>query len=544
MFEQFDIDARVLEALRSKDITAPTPVQSAALPEALAGRDVLGQARTGTGKTLAFAIPIAQRLEEDNTRGRAPRALILTPTRELALQVAGEIEWLARHLNITAVYGGTGYGTQAGALKRGTDVIVATPGRAIDYLERGILDLSAVQIAVLDEADEMLSMGFEEDVEKLLGATPDERQTMLFSATLPHWARRISEQHLKDPFVVNVVRDEEVNYEELAIEAPMGRREAVLADVLHLHGGSRSIVFAGTKAETDALARNLSAKNIAAEAIHGDLNQAQRERAVERLRSGQVRVLVGTDVAARGLDIPAVDLVVHYRLPNDSASYQHRSGRTGRAGRSGKVVIFYGPRERGPLTGLERAVKRRFERAPVPQPEQVQEAKLSALLEQVDGQDEADLKVWGDVARRWIDEGNDKAVAGVLALMLGGRPPQRSLLTSEEGWVTLQLSGRPLHTPLVVRLLKEEGVGDVGRIAEAQDGAYVDVRPAEAKRLEGKDLAGAVVARATTAPEPAAPRGPRGGGRQRGGYRGKGSRPSNRRGGFRGGYRGSRGQGR
>src|SRR5690625_504098 len=183
MFEQFDIDARVLEALRSKDnITAPTPVQSAALPEALAGRDVLGQARTGTGKTLAFAIPIAQRLEEDNTRGRAPRALILTPTRELALQVAGEIEWLARHLNITAAAGGTAYGTQAGALKRGTDVVVATPGRAIDYLERGILDLSAVQIAVLDEADEMLSMGFEEDVEKLLGATPAERQTMLFSA--------------------------------------------------------------------------------------------------------------------------------------------------------------------------------------------------------------------------------------------------------------------------------------------------------------------------------------------------------------------------
>ncbi|HEX7005476.1 MAG TPA: DEAD/DEAH box helicase [Trueperaceae bacterium] len=512
MFEQYDLPESVENALRERKITSPTPVQSATLPHALAGGDVLGQARTGTGKTLAFAIPIARRLAADRSRGRPPRALVLTPTRELALQVAGELAWLARHLDITTVYGGTGYGSQAAELNRGTDVVVATPGRALDYLGRGILDLSAVEIAVLDEADEMLSMGFEEDVEKLLGATPPERQTLLFSATLPDWARRLSERHLRDPLKVNVVREEAVGYHELAIESSLGSRQSVLADVLHAHGGARSIVFANTKAETDKLAQALTQSGIPAESIHGDLNQAQRERAVERLRSGQVKVLVGTDVAARGLDIPEVDLVVHYRLPNDPGSYQHRSGRTGRAGRSGKVVIFHGPRERSALTRLERAVGRRFEHVPPPRPEEVQDAKLESLLARIEEQPAADRETWQGVAQRWLAQGNEQAIAGLLAITLGGKPAPRSLLTGEEGWVTLAVRGRVVRTPQVVRFLMESGAKDVGRIVEVgKAGALADVRPADEERLVGVENAGLTVERATSVPRHATDGGGRSG---------------------------------
>jgi ATP-dependent RNA helicase DeaD len=497
MFKEYALKERVLHALDQKGFTNPTQIQAAALPKALEGQDILGQARTGTGKTLAFALPIANRLEPDSTRGRAPRALVLAPTRELALQVAGELEWIAPHLQVVTVYGGTGYGRQADQLKRGADVVVATPGRAIDYLEQGILNLSSIEVAVLDEADEMLSMGFEEDVERILAATPEGRQTMLFSATLPHWAKRLSEQYLHNPVHVNVVTEEEVTYHEVAIEAPLASRLSVLSDVLHAHAGARAIVFTHTKAEVDELAQALTARGNPADAIHGDLNQVQRERVVDRFRNGQITVLVGTNVAARGLDIPEVDLVVHYRLPDQTDVYQHRSGRTGRAGRAGTVVLLYGPRERRELTMLERAVKRSIERAAPPRPEEVLEAKLTGLLTNARNQGNEHKAVWRDVAERWVREQDTDAIAGLLAMLLGGAPADRSLQTGEEGWVTMLLAGRVLNVPQVVRLLKGEGIKDLGRIALAHDGAYVDVRPDEAQRYEGRTIDGFRLVRAT-----------------------------------------------
>lgn len=207
-FKDFPLKDEIKEALLRRGITAPTPIQAAALPLALEGKDLIGQARTGTGKTLAFALPIAQALEASKERGRLPRALVLTPTRELALQVSGELQAVAPHLKVVTVYGGTGYGKQKEELARGADVVVATPGRALDYLRQGALDLSQVRIAVLDEADEMLSMGFEEEVEAILSATPKERQTLLFSATLPSWAKKLAERYMKSPVVINVVREE------------------------------------------------------------------------------------------------------------------------------------------------------------------------------------------------------------------------------------------------------------------------------------------------------------------------------------------------
>ncbi|WP_457630528.1 DEAD/DEAH box helicase [Oceanithermus sp.] len=481
MFNELGLSERAVAALESKGIKTPTPIQKEALPAALSGRDVLGLARTGTGKTLAFALPIAERLEPDRTAGRPPRALVLAPTRELALQVAGEMEWVAPHLRVVTVYGGTGYGSQAAALRRGADVVVATPGRAIDYQNRGVLDLSLVRIAVLDEADEMLSMGFEEAVETLLGATPADRQTLMFSATLPGWARRLVKRHLREPLVVNVVQDEEVSYRELAIEAPLSGRIGVLSDLLHAHGPERAIVFTRTKKEADEVARALSASAHGAEAVHGDLNQAQRERAVGRFRSGQASVLVATDVAARGLDIPEVDLVVHYRMPERAEPYQHRSGRTGRAGRQGTVVVFHSSRERRDLAQLERAVGRRFEHTRAPSAAEVQQAKVAGLLRRAARQPEEDRAVWREVARDWIAREDSESLAGLLALLLGGAPKPRSLLTGDEGYLTLELEGQSLSVGRVVALLKQAGFSEVGRIQLAGNLAYADVRAAEAE---------------------------------------------------------------
>ncbi len=486
MFIDFPLREAVSRALETKGFTTQTAIQAAALPHALAGGDVLGLARTGTGKTLAFGLPIANRLEPENTRGRAPRAFILTPTRELALQVAGELEWLAADLRVVTVYGGTGYGKQAADLKRGADIVVATPGRAIDYYKQGLLQLASTQVVVLDEADEMLNAGFEEDVEFLLAATPSERQTMLFSATLPRWAENLASQHLRDPLRANVVEGESVSYEEFAIEAPLTTRLNILSDVLHVYGQGQTIVFTRTKAEVDELAKTLSAQGHAAEAVHGDLNQVQRERVLDRFRAGQVNVLVATDVAARGLDIPEVDLVVHYRFPEQMERYQHRSGRTGRAGRAGTVILLMSARERRELGMLERSISRKLERVAPPQPEAVQGAKLAGLQRRIAAQTAADKSTWQEIAETWLKAGDSDALAGLLALTLGGAPAPRSLLTGEEGWVTVQLKGRPLSVPQAVRLLKQTGVGDLGRVQSGTTSGYADVRPGDVGGLPGE----------------------------------------------------------
>ncbi len=480
MFTDYTLSENVLKTLQNKGFTTPTPIQAATLPHSLAGRDILGQARTGTGKTLAFGLPMASGLETDRTKGRAPRAFILTPTRELALQVAGELEWVAPHLSVVTVYGGTGYGKQASDLKRGCDIVVATPGRAIDYMQRGVLDLGGVQFVVLDEADEMLSMGFEEDVETLLAATPSERQTMFFSATLPRWAKNLAKKHLVDPEHADLMREEEVSYEELAIEANVNQRLGILSDLLHAHHGEKTIIFTHTKAEVDKLAKELNANGHGAEAIHGDLNQTQRERVLARFRSGQVNALIGTNVAARGLDIPEVDLVVHYRIPSDTDAYQHRSGRTGRAGREGTVVLLYGTREKRDLALLERAVARKFTKTAAPTPERVQDLKLERLLSNAQSQSEEDKTFWRETAEELLESGDSETLAGLFALLLGGAPAPKSLLTGEEGWVTLGLEGNIGTVGHVVRQLKDADAGELGRIELTVKGAYADVRPDKA----------------------------------------------------------------
>ncbi|MCA9839249.1 MAG: DEAD/DEAH box helicase [Trueperaceae bacterium] len=480
MFFDYPLQERVLTTLEKKGFRAPTPIQAETLPHTLAGKDILGQARTGTGKTLAFGLPIASRLEPLKDKQRAPRALVLTPTRELALQVSQELDWLAPHLQVTSIYGGTGYRQQELALKKGTDVVVATPGRAIDYMNRSILNLQSIEIAVLDEADEMLSMGFSEDIETLLSATPKERQTLLFSATLPRWAKKLARDYLIDPEHINVMDDEEVLYEELAIECNVQHRPGILSDLLHTHYADKTIIFTETKAETDELAKFLEENGHSAEAINGDLNQIQRERVMRRFRAGQVNALIGTNVAARGLDIPQVDLVIHYRLPKEAEAYQHRSGRTGRAGREGNVIMLYGPRERRELSNLERIVARTFKRSSPPSADQVKEAKLQTLLDKARNQNSKDKNTWHTVAQEIISKQDSDLLAGLFSHLLGGAPSPRSLLTGEEEWVTLELNEAMPNAGKVMRILKSSGIQEVGRILLATDSAYADVRPADA----------------------------------------------------------------
>jgi len=475
MFNNYPLPERVLEALVDRGITTPTPIQTETLPLSLAGEDIIGQARTGTGKTLAFGLPIATHLEAAKGKGRAPRALVVTPTRELALQVSGELAWLAAHLDIVTIYGGTGYGQQLRSLSQGCDVVVATPGRALDYLKRRALDLSQVKIAVLDEADEMLSMGFKEDVETILSATPSERQTLIFSATLPKWTQRLVRSHTQEANHVDVMGGDSVSYRETVVEAETGVRPAVLSDVLHVQGGEGAIVFTNTKAEVDKLRDMLVADGHKVESLHGDLNQVQREDVLGRFRKGLLTALVGTNVAARGLDIPQVDLVVHYRLPDDAANYQHRSGRTGRAGREGHVVILTSNRERRQIGQLERTLSRRFERGIPPLPEHVRDAKLQRALGLAKQQPDGDKAIWTDLAQRLIQDADHDTLSGLLAAFLGGAPAQRSLLTGEEGQTTLALRGDVRSVGQVVRVLKEAGVHNVGRIQLSKEGAFADI---------------------------------------------------------------------
>ena len=483
MFSDYPLRKQVQSALAKKNFTTPTAIQEASLPYSLEGKDILGQARTGTGKTLAFGLPIANRLDSSKAKGRLPRALILTPTRELALQVAKELDWVASELKVVAVYGGTGYGKQASELKKGADIVVATPGRALDYHRQGILTLDAIEIVVLDEADEMLSMGFSEDVETLLADTPKERQTMLFSATLPRWAKKLARDHLIDPVHLNLIEDEDVLYQEVAVQAELRGRSRVLSDLLHTHAGEKAIIFTHTKVEVDKLAKELSANGHTAEAIHGDLNQSQRERVLARFRAGQVDALIGTNVAARGLDIPEVDVVIHYRVPNETEAYQHRSGRTGRAGRSGTVILLYGKKEKRDLTALEKSLGRRFHYSDAPTPDTIQSAKLGNLLRRAKEASKENKDAWKAVARDLIQAEDADTLAGLFATILGGAPRPRSLLTGQEGWLTLELSGDLKNPGQVMRIFKEAGASEVGRIQLAKHTAYADVLQEDAERL-------------------------------------------------------------
>jgi ATP-dependent RNA helicase DeaD len=386
-FARFGFAPEVLAALDAIGYSEPSPIQQAAIPELMLGRDLVGQAQTGTGKTAAFALPMLARIDPSQ---RKPQVLVLAPTRELALQVAAAFNSYAAQLpavRTVAVYGGADFRDQIHQLKRGAQIVVGTPGRVMDHMRQGTLDLSELRTLVLDEADEMLRMGFIDDVEWVLGQLPEQRQVVLFSATMPAEIRRISQQYLSSPAEITIRTKAadagRIRQRYLVVQGP--HKLPALERVLESEGGEGVIIFARTKAITLTVAESLEAHGYDVAVLNGDVPQVQRERTIERLKSGQVDVLVATDVAARGLDVDRIGLVINYDIPFDSEAYVHRIGRTGRAGRSGEAILFLTPRERRFLGGLERAVGKPIEPMDVPSNATINQHRLDRLRQRLTG---------------------------------------------------------------------------------------------------------------------------------------------------------------
>ena len=378
-FAELSLPAFLLEALAEVGYETPSTIQSMTIPPLLAGRDLVGQAQTGTGKTAAFALPVLATLDPAQAR---PQALVLAPTRELAIQVAEAFQKYAAHLKgfrVLPLYGGSDYRTQLRTLQRGVQVIVGTPGRVMDHMRRGSLDLSGLRTLVLDEADEMLRMGFIDDVEWILEQTPRERQIALFSATMPDAIRRIAGRHLRDPEEITIRQKTVTNAsirQRVWMMAGVHKLDA-LTRILETEDTDGVIIFVRTRLATQELADKLAARGFASAALNGDIPQAQREKTVEKLKAGGFDIVVATDVAARGLDVERVSHVINYDIPNDPEAYVHRIGRTGRAGRSGEAILFAANRERRLLRTIERATGQPIEPMALPTAEQVTDRRAA-----------------------------------------------------------------------------------------------------------------------------------------------------------------------
>ncbi|CAA9384702.1 MAG: DEAD-box ATP-dependent RNA helicase DeaD (CshA), partial [uncultured Phycisphaerae bacterium] len=372
-FANLGLDPKLLGTLGELGYEEPTPIQRETIPPLLTGRDLIGQAATGTGKTAAFALPMLHRVAAMGKDRARPAALVLVPTRELAMQVAEAMHKYGQRLKTTtlAIYGGHSFGQQQRMLERGVDVVVATPGRALDHVRRATLNLGGVATLVLDEADEMLDMGFADDLEAILSETPAERQTVFFSATLPPRIAGMVKRHMRDPMRVQIAKDPVAKgaapkVRQTAYVIPRGQKLAVLGRVLDLENPASALVFCRTRTEVDNLTERLSAYGYRAQALHGGIVQEQRTRVIRRLRDGQIDLVVATDVAARGLDIEQLELVVNYDVPTSPDSYLHRVGRVGRAGREGVAITLADPRESRLLRIFERHTKSRINIAMVP----------------------------------------------------------------------------------------------------------------------------------------------------------------------------------
>jgi len=430
-FVALGLEAPLLATLETLGYEEPTPIQRETIPPLLAGRDLLGQAATGTGKTAAFALPMLQRLSHA-ARVR-PSALVLVPTRELAIQVGEAVQRYGKELQVSVlpVYGGQAIGPQLHALKRGVDVVVATPGRALDHIRRGTLKLQEVRIVVLDEADEMLDMGFAEDLDAILVGTPKTKQTALFSATIPPRIRAIAHRHLQNPIEITIAKEPvkagtAPRVQQTAYIVARPHRAAALARVIDVSGANSALVFCRTRLEVDEVTAMLTGRGHRAEAIHGGMSQGQRDRVMQAFKAGQTELLVATDVAARGLDIPHVSHVINYDLPSSAEIYVHRIGRTGRAGREGAAITILDPREQRLLRTIEQHTKARVTVLPIPSVADLRARQLDrvqAAVEQVlrDGH----LDAFKDLVERLSAYPQAEVAAAALKLLVRAQGGER-----------------------------------------------------------------------------------------------------------------------
>ncbi|HWV26046.1 MAG TPA: DEAD/DEAH box helicase, partial [Aeromicrobium sp.] len=427
-FADLGLGKPLLKALSDVGYETPSPIQAETIPLLLAGNDVVGLAQTGTGKTAAFALPILDSLD---TRAGAPQALVLAPTRELALQVCEAFERYAAHLkgvHVLPVYGGQGYGVQLSALRRGVHVVVGTPGRIIDHIEKGTLDLSQLSHLVLDEADEMLKMGFAEDVETILATTPADKQVALFSATMPAQIRRLAKKYLNEPVEVTVKARTATatNITQRYLVVSYQQKLDALTRILEVENFEAMIIFVRTKHETETLSERLRARGFSAQAINGDIVQAQRERTVNQLKAGKLDILVATDVAARGLDVERISHVVNFDIPTDTESYVHRIGRTGRAGRHGDAISFVTPRERYLLNHIETATRQPLTQMSLPTVDEVNTTRLARFDDRItEALESPQVDFFRDVVSHYLREHDvpEVDVAAALAIALQGDSP-------------------------------------------------------------------------------------------------------------------------
>jgi len=434
-FMEMNLHPQIVQAIVELGYLDATPIQAEIIPLMLAGRDVIGQAQTGTGKTAAFALPVLQNLQPGRSN---VQALVLTPTRELAIQVSEVVENFGKYRGATVlpVYGGAPYGPQLGGLRRGVNIVVGTPGRIIDLIDRGALVLSGVNTVVLDEADEMLSMGFVEDIQKILDATPAERQTALFSATLPPSIRGLAERYLRDPQSVTIQREQVTvsAIEQRYIIVNPADKQAALTRIFEVEPITRGLIFVRTKLGSSELAAELNMRGYPVEVLNGDLPQDARERVINRFRQNQIKVLVATDVAARGLDIEDISHVINFDLPDDVEIYVHRIGRTGRAGKTGVAVTLATPAEQWRLHRIEGFMKAKIQRVALPTEEDIYNFRENELM--------GKMKVWLQRARykqerTWVDrlvqEGHDPLEIAAAALkMARAEEKQRPIMPVSE----------------------------------------------------------------------------------------------------------------
>ncbi|GAB6141693.1 DEAD/DEAH box helicase [Methylosoma difficile] len=418
----------VLKALQDVGYETPSPIQAQVIPFMLDGRDVLGQAQTGTGKTAAFALPILSKLD---IKQKDPQALVLAPTRELAIQVAEAFQHYAQHMkgfHVLPIYGGQDYSTQLRQLKRGAHVVVGTPGRVMDHMRKGTLNLDGLSILVLDEADEMLRMGFIDDVEWILEQTPEDIQIALFSATMPSVIRKIANEYLNEPeqVTIKVTTATAENIRQRYWVVSGVHKLDALTRILEVETFDGMIIFVRTKTATVELAEKLEARGYSAAAINGDMSQALRERAIANLKSGKLDILIATDVAARGLDVDRITHVVNYDIPYDTESYVHRIGRTGRAGRTGDAILFIAPRERKLLGNIEKATKQKVEEMGLPSTEVINNKRIARFKQNItDTLAAEELSFFNQLIEQYQQEHNVSAleIAAALAKLVQGETP-------------------------------------------------------------------------------------------------------------------------
>ena len=450
-FEAMGLAAPILKAVIDAGYEQPSAIQAEAIPLLLEGRDLLGQAQTGTGKTAAFALPLLSRID---VKRAAVQLLVLAPTRELAIQVAEAFQSYAHHLknfHVLPIYGGQSYTNQLRQLKRGVQVVVGTPGRVMDHIRRGTLDLGGLRALVLDEADEMLRMGFIDDVEWILEQTPKKRQIALFSATMPSVIRKVAERHLNNPVVVKIAtKTATVTTIRQRYWAVSGLHKLdALTRILESEDFDGMIVFVRTKTATAELADKLAARGYASAALNGDIPQNNRERIIQHLKKGQLDILVATDVVARGLDVERISHVINYDVPHDTESYVHRIGRTGRAGRSGDAILFVAPRERRMLSAIERATRQPIEAMQMPTASDINVQRIERFKQRIsETLDSQNLDIFNQIVGEYQHEhdADPLTIAAALAHMAQGKEP-------------LLLSDRPQRRERPPRIVAE-GRGD------------------------------------------------------------------------------------